>query len=243
MKARRGAATIGWISLAAAAAAAFVWLGNWQLSRADEKREIHTSFRQRGDAARINLNDALFSDRTAAEMAGYPVRVVGQYANENVLLDNQVNAGRAGYMVYTPLKVRSAGYWILVNRGWVPIPPDRGSAPPILTVSELVTATGLASDVVSSGMVLRGADEVERLDAKNIRLQRIDLTSLAEWLEIPLAPFTVLLDPGVDTDFVRHWRIPGSGQERHLGYAFQWFAMAATVIILCAALLWRARRE
>jgi surfeit locus 1 family protein len=239
---RISAKNIGWISLTAVVVATFGMLGQWQLDRAEEKRAMFTAFHERGAAPRINLNDRLYRDKPVADMAGYAVSVDGQYASENVLLDNQVFQGRAGYMVYTPLKVTNSGYSILINRGWIAMAAERSRAPEFAAMDQrAVKISGRASRPSATGLTLSGAEQVERLGPRSLRVQRIDLPQLSQQLRAPLAAYTVLLDSDNAGGFARDWRTPGNDDERHLGYAFQWFAMAATVIVLCAVLLWRAR--
>ena len=42
----------------------------------------------------------------------------------------------------------------------------------------------------------------------------------------------VLLDPGEPDGYVRDWSPPGFPPMRHIGYAVQWFAMAATLLVI-----------
>ena len=51
---------------------------------------------------------------------------------------------------------------------------------------------------------------------------------------------TVLLDGDAPYGFVRDWTPPGSDETRHLGYAFQWFAMAVTVVIVTVVVTLRS---
>lgn len=225
-------------------AATFVMLGRWQLDRASEKRELHTSYQARGEAPRIKLNDDLFSQTPATEMAGYRVTVDGRYADSDVFLDNQVHEGRVGYRVYTPLMVAHADYAILINRGWIAMPTDRKRLPATSlagAAGQVARISGRASGPVVSGLALGGAEQVEKMGVSSFRIQRIEVAELGELLGVRLAAYTILLDADNKAGFVREWRIPGSGRERHLGYAFQWFAMAAAVVVLWAALLWRGR--
>jgi surfeit locus 1 family protein len=67
---------------------------------------------------------------------------------------------------------------------------------------------------------------------------------VATALDEELLPIVLLLAPEEPDGFVRSWQPNISGPMTHYGYAFQWFAMAATVVVL---LFWhlkkRRRRE
>ena len=42
----------------------------------------------------------------------------------------------------------------------------------------------------------------------------------------------ILLDPGEADGFVRHWSPPGFPPLRHIGYAVQWFGLAAALFVI-----------
>ncbi len=62
---------------------------------------------------------------TGAHGGSGVVEVAGRYdAGRQILIDNRVHAGRAGYHVVTPLVIED-GRAVLVNRGFVPAGPTR----------------------------------------------------------------------------------------------------------------------
>ena len=56
-------------------------------------------------------------------------------------------------------------------------------------------------------------------------------------LGYPLQPALILLEPATPDGYERDWqpRFGGFGPERHYGYAAQWFALAAALVILYLA--------
>jgi cytochrome oxidase assembly protein ShyY1 len=84
---------------------------------------------------------------------------------------------------------------------------------------------------------------MEELGRGLVRVQQLDLAAVARRLEQPLPPYVVRVDAGVPGGLVRDWPEPGFGREKHLGYAFQWFAMAAAVVILYVALNLRRKQR
>ena len=46
---------------------------------------------------------------------------------------------------------------------------------------------------------------------------------------IAVQPFVLRQDSALDDGLVRAWPAPDFGIEKHYGYAFQWFALAATL--------------
>ena len=51
-------------------------------------------------------------------------------------------------------------------------------------------------------------------------------------LNIELLPYVLRMDPESPAGFTRRWKEPGTGEERNLGYAFQWFAMAIAIFVI-----------
>jgi len=59
-----------------------------------------------------------------------------------------------------------------------------------------------------------------------------DLAELAAALGEPVEPWVLLLSPQAEDGFLREWQPGGMPATRHLGYAVQWFALAAALAII-----------
>ena len=85
----------------------FVYLGLWQLDRADQKRTLHREFEVRQEAEAIDLNSKEKLSEIFNELNWRNVFIEGAFSREiNILLDNQVVNGVVGYYVYTPFKLK-----------------------------------------------------------------------------------------------------------------------------------------
>jgi len=51
-------------------------------------------------------------------------------------------------------------------------------------------------------------------------------------LGVSLVPFQLLLDSDNANGFLREWKPHEMGPDQHLGYAFQWFALAFTLSVI-----------
>ncbi len=209
--------------LLAAALAGLVALGLWQLRRADEKRALYAEF-ERGDAPAI----ALATVPGARAPARYArVAVEGRYLPERqFLLDNMTHAGQVGYRVLTPLAADDGGT-VLVDRGWVPLGASRAQLPDVAVGGGERRISGRLDEPPRAGIAL---------DAGDTRgwprvLSYPSHAALEAAFGAPLYPRLVLLDADAADGFVREWRPGGFGPERHLGYALQWFALAATLLV------------
>jgi surfeit locus 1 family protein len=233
--ARRKLPSIGLLALAVGTSALFVALGMWQLDRAGHKRDILLEFESRGIAAQIDLNQSIARDDSA--LSGYRATATGRYVGPNILLDNQLLRGRVGYLVYTAFELDERSQSILVNRGWIGAEADRHQPPQIGTSSASQRLKGRLSRPPTPGLRLRGSDLIERLADDSWRVQGIDFAQLGASLGEDILFVTLQLEEDATGAFVRSRNSPAIDEARHRGYAFQWFAMAVTVVAIAAVIL------
>lgn len=211
--------------------ALFIGLGAWQLERAEQKRELKENYMERTKLPPLEPKD-LVSERSADQVAWRRVRAQGRYdASTIILLDNQTLTGIPGYFVLTPFRLQVQGQWVLVNRGWIPLQGDRQRVPQIVTEEKEEEITGLARPAYRPALML-GEDEPERLSATVWRVLSVDPKRLAHQVKRSLLPFVIELDAKNCSGTRCEWRIPGTGEERHIAYAVQWFAFAGVVLAL-----------
>jgi surfeit locus 1 family protein len=219
--------------------ALFSYLGVWQLQRAAASRDTAASFATGGTEAPLPGAPAVLGSAERFRR----LEVSGTYAIEpQFLLDNMLNAGVAGDQVLTPLKVAGSPQWLLVNRGWVAAGNDRGVLPDVRVSHEERNVMGRLERLPRPGMRL-GASTPEGAAKDVMVVQYPTADDLARRLGAGLFDYQLLLDPAAPDGFVRDWRAPGVGTERHLSYAGQWLllavgAAAAAVTILIKS-LWR----
>ena len=210
----------------------FISLGVWQLDRAEQKRAMHHEFVNRQAANEINLNKEDVLRNNFDELRWRKVIIKGAFSRDvNILLDNQVVRGEAGYFVYTPFKLKEQDFWALVNRGWTTAGDSRDNSPEIITASEELQIVGSVKSSPWTGILL-AENIMEQLNKTTIRVQKLELAGIEELLNLKLLPYIIRLEPDSPAGFTRQWKIPGSGEERNLGYAFQWFAMAAAIFVI-----------
>jgi surfeit locus 1 family protein len=211
-------------TLAAAAvlalALAAAW---WQLGRAHEKEAA---------AARLQ---ALAGDPpiriAAAEVRGRDVewrRVTarGRFDPARaVFIDNRIHRGVAGFHVVMPLALEGGDRYVLVNRGWIAGTRDRTRLPEVRTPVSAVEITGRA--VTPSARFL----ELAPGTAEGKVWQNLTLERYRKAVPIPLQPFVILQESAQEDGLAREWDPPDLGVDKHYGYAFQWLALALTVLV------------
>lgn len=208
-------------------------LGFWQLDRADVKRRIAADF-DSGSAA-VALDRETAADAVANLPRYQRVEIEGSYeSGRQFLLDNMTHGGVAGYHVLTPLVVDGSDLRVLVNRGWIPKSFGTTLPPSIEVDEDRRQVTGRITRLPRPGIELQGAPPPLPEWPRTVQFPMMN--ELAEALDSPLAARMVLLDADQDDGYVREWSPAEFGPERHVGYALQWFAMSATVLILYVAL-------
>jgi surfeit locus 1 family protein len=205
-------------------------LGFWQLDRARQKAELQAAFAeqtQRRPAALAEVDPGAGRYRRVIATGWYD-------GNHQLLLDNQVRDGQPGYHVLTPLRLVQ-GSAILVNRGWLPLGESRRALPEVSVTTEPLTVTGWLAQPTQPGLRLGDAAGSDPRWPRVVPY--VDYDRLAILLGYPLWPAVILLEPDAPAGYWRDWqpRFGGYGPERHQGYAVQWFALAAALVILYLA--------
>ncbi|MCL1530460.1 SURF1 family protein [Xanthomonas nasturtii] len=234
---RKHTAVLGWC-LALLVSAGFAALGYWQLQRLHSKQALL----ERAAHVRempLTLVQALATPHALAWVSG-EVRFLPQ----QVLLDNQLHAGRAGVRVYQLAAPQDSPGTLLMDLGWLPLPANR-QLPTITPLRGTQAMRGLLSAPPSAGLALgpalapAGTPQTwlaTRLDAEALRstLGRRDISSQV-----------LRLDPALPVGYARDLEmLPNTlPPARHLGYAVQWFGLAAAVLATATLLTWRARRR
>ena len=203
-------------------------LGFWQLDRADQKNEINQNYIERQSEEEIS-DQGLINE----ENLWRKFKLDGEFLNINFFLDNQMYRRNAGYTVFTPF-LTSEGLTILVNRGWHPLLESRNEVPLIENISGPKTITGILSPIPSHGIILTDQN-IELIDTSSVRIQRMDLSEIKNMIKIEdleINSLVLTLERPIDQNLVKHLVLPVSNSEKNYGYAFQWFAFAATLLII-----------
>lgn len=205
-------------------------LGFWQLGRADQKITLIDQQSRRSKDKIIDLTWEAANE--GDELRYRNARVFGKYdQNRQFLIDNQVVEGKAGYFVMTPLLLEGSNIAILVNRGWVPLNDNRSTLPDISIQVKEAVIEGRINYFPSVGFKLKGAEIPA--DGWPSVVQVVDHTVLQEKLGYTLFPYQLELDKDQENGFRREWRNAVTvTPEKHKAYAFQWFGLAVTWVIL-----------
>ena len=219
-----------------AIAVACLWLGNWQLERREEKLIL---FEQFENAPTLRIEQALEQGILFSNIQAY-----GHFDDRrHILLDNKILKGRAGVHVLTPFILMN-GTAVLVNRGWLPLPPDRRHLPDVPTDQSLRIISGRLKKPGMDGPRLGKPDELIPDEWPQL-VTYLEIGAVSDALNTELSPWLILLDSTDSGGFDgREWKAAVMGPEVHAAYAFQWFALSlATMIIWFSLGIRRAKQQ
>ena len=212
-------------------AAIFASLGMWQVDRAAEKNRLRALFTS--DATHASLAEA----DTLGDYENFTA--TGRYDGDHqLILENVILNDRLGSYILTPFQPVAGRQWLIVNRGWVPRPTGGASMPDLGIEGDERALRGRLGHLPKVG--IRKGEAFAATDTWPRAARYPTLDELAAELGLELLPFVMLLEPGDEAGFVRHWEPRQSGSMMHYGYAVQWFAMAGAVLGL---LVWHLRRK
>jgi surfeit locus 1 family protein len=203
-------------------------LGFWQLDRAAQKTALQTAIDERSRLAPLQGGALAATQAAAAGQHHRRVVLVGRWsAAHTVYLDNRQQQGsRPGFFVLTPL-VLADGRAVIVQRGWAPRDAqDRARLPAVATPDGELTVHGRMAPPPARLFEFDSA-------ASGALRQNLDLDAFARETGLSLLPLSVLqTEPAPADGLARNWPAPSAGVAKHQGYAFQWFGLAALIVIL-----------
>ncbi|MEO0435555.1 MAG: SURF1 family protein [Pseudomonadota bacterium] len=210
-----------------------IWLGFWQLERAEEKALLAKQYAQQARQPAVPITDLLNAPDSNARfrrvlMQGYfdPGAVV--------LLDNQIRDGRYGHDVFNVFYDTASQRALLLNRGWISGDPARQSLPAVEIPEGEMSLE--ARVYISPGKPYllqedRFSDVVWPLLVQTVASEELR-GALETRLNRTLYPRELRLLPTQAHGFRRDWPVVNVSPSKHQGYAVQWFTMAAALALL-----------
>lgn len=205
----------------------FIRLGLWQQHKAEAKQALQTQLDQRLRDKPVTLSGMLTN---TDDWRYRRVQLTGHYETRHqILLDNQVHEQVAGLHVITPFRPDGSNIYILINRGWIEAPPDHSTVPTIATPTTPQTISGYLWQPPEKFFTLA---EPPSGDWQPL-WQNMDMRRYASNVPFAVQPMVVRLDPqSTAAGFVRAWPRPAERIEMHIGYAYQWYGFALTLVVI-----------
>ena len=214
-------------------AALCIRLGIWQLDRLEQRRAFNAQVTSMRALSPLDLNAEADVDLVTMEYRA--VVVHGTYDFENqVALRNFYNEGVYGYHLLTPLKLED-GRAVLVERGWI---PSEGNDAPSAWSRYQEAAPAKVEGVMRLGVakIPFGANPDPALAPGQTRLEFwnfVNMERIAAQIPYPIMPIYIQpnLDPNDVEPPIAQQPIIELTEGPHFGYALQWFAFAAILLI------------
>ena len=250
MSARGRTLAWGWL-LALVAIVAFACAGRWQLGRMHEKQAMLAAAGEAQDRSRVQPL-LLASDPKRIDSYDWAAGQ-GSIANTTLWLDNQQRGGRVGVRMYCVLLPQDGVQAVLVDAGWWPLDGQRTLPVFGCPLAHDAAVRGLLAPPPSTGLASGAA--LATSGPQRWLATRLELLAIARELKLStgIAPRVLRLDPQRAQDDAGVMLAPGERDldilpntltpERHLGYAVQWFGLAAAVFVVALVLTLRARRR
>ena len=203
----------------------FFSLGVWQIERGQSKAGILNEFNDNLKKTPSNLD--------VSSKKWDRVFVKGTWVNsKQILIDNIINRGIAGYKVITPLNIEGSDKTILVDRGWIKQNKYREVLPDISIEEKSETVSGIL-ELPELGLVLSN-DLVTSEWPKISQSKNFEI--LAEQFDMNLFPMILLADP-INQKSLEYIKITPTNMTpiKHYGYSAQWFLM---FLVLCVMYIW-----
>jgi surfeit locus 1 family protein len=208
-------------------------LGMWQYNKADARRTLQTQLNARLTEPAVTLPAKI----AALESWRYKrVKFAGNYDTRyQILLDNQVQNTVAGYHVLTPMQVDGSNTYVLINRGWVArAAANVGEMPEPPAIDTPQGKQQIEGDITLPANKFFTMDSPPTASTQWQSVwQNLDMARYEKSVPFTVQPFVVRLDAKSKAGgFVRNWPPPGERVTMHLGYAYQWFGFALTLLVI-----------
>ncbi|MEZ8854916.1 SURF1 family protein [Vibrio atlanticus] len=216
-------------------------LGLWQLDRGNDKLRYEQQLSERAQQS-SRLLDAVISEwkdsRTQAQgspelpsLNGLKVDVeLEAPSGLVVLLDNQINQGTVGYVIYMlgEVPTQDGRKQLLIDLGFVAASNDRRELPQL---GNITLPTNMSGRLYTRS-VNPLSHELGLENTMPKRIQNINITALSQYTGQEVLPF-VFQPQSLDAwPYEMLWRPTAMKSEKHFGYSFQWFVMAAVLLFL-----------
>jgi hypothetical protein len=213
---------VRWIPTLAAilVIAAGLALGNWQLNRAAEKYALQSELENRLRLPSLDLETLSLDQLAAPELKYRRAKATGYYLPDGqIFIDNRAFGEDTGYYVLTPLSVGKTV--LMVNRGFIKKNPMSHEPPNISVPQEIVHIEGELSPGKTRFLELSG----ETVQGKV--WQNFKPDAYSKQMGYKVVPWVLNLSSS-PPELKAVVDQPDLGIDTHRGYAFQWFALAAT---------------
>ncbi|MDG2461365.1 MAG: SURF1 family protein [Luminiphilus sp.] len=206
-------------------------LGFWQLGRASEKAALEARWEARSAIPAVTPA-ALVADVPAEALADRAVSWQGVFRGDAyLLLDNRLHRGQVGYHVIA--LAEADGLLVPVNLGWLAGDPSRRTTPRPELPSGTVMIDGRVYVPSAKPIMMQKPVPPDSLPATVQTLYWDNWNDVLTALTgTPVFPYQVRVLSDSPHALLAEWAVVNQAPSKHIGYAVQWFAMAAVLLLI-----------
>lgn len=227
-------------------------LGVWQLDRGNEKLRYEQQLLERSQQSSRALDIVLSDWRGTGLRAQEPsspqtlngLKVDIELAIPSgliLLLDNQINQGMVGYVIYMlgETQTQDGRKQLLIDLGFVAASNDRSKLPQLGNITLPTNMSGR----LYVRLVNPLSQELGLENTTPKRIQNINIQALSQYTGQEVLPFIFQPQSLGSWPYEMLWRPSAMKSEKHFGYSFQWFVMAAVLLFLMLLIGYRYMKQ
>lgn len=214
------------------------WLGEWQFSRLEERRDKNAHVSRNLELPPAPVDRVLgVGEEVAPDEHWRKVRATGTYlVDEQVAVRYQTRDGRAGVDVVTPLRVDGGDALLLVDRGWLAT-ENTGSAAPELPEppSGTVTLVGWVRPDATGDSIAVDSGSTRAISSDAIGAT-LDAPVYDGWVDLAT-------QRPESAQPLERTELPDLSEGPHFFYGLQWWFFAALAVFGFGYLAFDERRK
>jgi surfeit locus 1 family protein len=229
---------LAFASFSILAFALLVGLGLWQVERLQWKEGLIAQMTEQAASAPLALSEIEARQAAGEDVEFMRAIATGRFVHDSELFVFTTLDGEMGWKLVTPLETRD-GNAVLVDRGFIPYELKDATQRPESRPIGPVTVTGAVRPHSSARAPFAPDNDV---DANVWHWWALPAMAEAAGLD-EVAPFILQAEPRPgDPPWPRaSTPDPAAIPNRHLGYAFTWFGLAAMLVLVNGLYLLRRR--
>lgn len=220
-------------------------LGFWQLNKAESKEYSMAQRQTAMEKAIHSLPQAFDSELQQSQKVAIEGRLD---FDKTLLLDNKIVDGKVGYEVLVPLLVNelvasrdngdsNAKQWVMVNLGWVPAGSSRAQLPQLTRWPNQKQIVGYLYVPELNPFVVNSEPAQPSFPLVVSQFYRKTVEYIYGQT---IYPAMIRLSKDSNFGYLKNWQwVNRMTPEKHRGYAFQWFSLALTLLVLSCVFIWR----
>lgn len=204
-------------------------LGYWQLSRAQEKQVRLETLAENSNQSMDSLEQL---ERQSVEEFFRVKLDVELAVRKNILVENKIQNGDLGFHVLNLVQDVKTRKYVLINRGWIKGTANRSDLPAVKLPASYWQLQArlypINQELLSDDAELEEIGDVVRIPVLDTSINE----KLKKLFKVDIEPYLLRVDKQDKSALAVEWAWVSMSPEKHLGYAFQWFALALAFLIV-----------